>query len=67
MTPTGPVESWSQSPETLGAIYPFLGFEGLMVVASLVAWISWTVWQARHKKAEYERMVKCLRESGNLQ
>ena len=67
MTPTGPVESWSQSPETLGAIYPFLGFEGLMVVGSLVAWISWTVWQARHEKAEYERMVKTLRESGNLE
>ena len=54
MTSTGPVESWSQSPETLGAIYPFLGFEWLMVAISVVAWVGWTVWQIRNENAEYE-------------
>ena len=61
MTSTGPIENWSQSPETLGAIYPFLGFEGVMVALCLAFWIGWTVWQHRSETAEYERQVEKLR------
>lgn len=52
MIQTGPVSSWT-SPEALGPIYPFLGWEGAMVVACLALWLGWTVWQWRLEEADY--------------
>lgn len=64
--PTGPIESWA-SPETLGPIYPFVGSEGIMVAGCAVFWLIWTVWQFRRENAEYKRIAKMLRESGDLE
>jgi hypothetical protein len=66
MTPTGPVESWSASPETLGAIYPFQGSEGIMVAICVVILIGWTIWQTRSESAEYKRLVEKLRGDRDL-
>ncbi len=66
MIRTGPVESWTAQPETLGAIYPFLGWEGLMILMTVVFWVSWTVWQLRTESEEYARIAQAVRETGEL-
>ncbi len=66
MIRTGPVESWTAQPEILGAIYPFLGWEGLMILMTVVFWVSWTVWQLRTESEEYARIAQAVRETGEL-
>lgn len=66
MIRTGPVESWTAQPENLGAIYPFLGWEGLMILMTVVFWVSWTVWQLRTESEEYARIAQAVRETGEL-
>ena len=61
--PTGPIDSWASSPETLGAIYPFVGYEGIMVAGCAAFWLAWTVWQLRMENAEYKRMAEAVRET----
>ncbi len=61
MIRTGTVESWSASPETLGAIYPFLGWEGPMILVAMALWIGWTIWQTRAESAEYARIAAAVR------
>ena len=61
MIRTGTVESWSASPETLGPIYPFLGWEWLMILVAVALWIGWTIWQARAEAAEYARIAEQVR------
>lgn len=57
------VTSWATDIAELGAIYPFVGSEGLMVFLGVVAWIGWHVWQIRHERQEEEKILRELRES----
>lgn len=66
MIRTGPVESWTAQPEGLGAIYPFLGWEGLMILMVAALWVGWTVWQLRSESEEYARTAQAVRETGEL-
>ena len=66
MIRTGTVESWSASPETLGAIYPFLGWEWLMILVAVALWIGWTVWQMRAESNEYARISEQVRARGEF-
>jgi hypothetical protein len=63
---TGPVDSWTAQPEALGAIYPFLGWEGLMILIVAAFWIGWMIWQLRMENAEYARIARAVRETGEL-
>lgn len=62
MIRTGTIESWTASPETLGPIYPFVGWEGAMILVVAGLWIAWTIWQMRGESAEYGRIRAVLRE-----
>jgi hypothetical protein len=63
---TGPVDSWIAQPESLGAIYPFPGWEGLMISMVAAFWIGWTVWQLRTESEEYARTAQAVRDTGEL-
>ena len=43
---TGLVENWA-NVDSMGAIYPFTGSEGFLVVLGLAFWIIWHIWQIR--------------------
>jgi hypothetical protein len=58
---TGPVSSWT-SPDALGPIYPFVGWEGAMALACLVLWLGWVVWQWRDEQADYDAAEASHRE-----
>ena len=46
------VESFGNAAE-LGAIYPFVGLEGLMVIVGFVVWVAWHIWQLKNEAKEY--------------
>lgn len=46
------LESWAVDLKTVGAIYPFQGTETAMVIAAVVFWVLWHIWQIRHENAE---------------
>ena len=66
MIRTGIVESWTASPETLGPIYPFLGWEVPMILVVVALWIGWTIWQVRAESAEYARIAEAVRTSSDF-
>ena len=49
MSTTG-MESWAVDLKDVGAIYPFQGSEGLLVIIGLATWIAWHIWQMRSEK-----------------
>ena len=53
MSTTG-VTSWAGDLGTVGAVYPFQGFEMLFWLIGLGCWIGWHVWSIRWEKA-YDR------------
>ncbi len=59
---TTPVESWAVELTELGAVYPFVGSEGLMVVLAFVFWIGWHIWQIRAEKRVEEEILEKLRQ-----
>lgn len=52
------VTSWSGSIADLGAVYPMVGTEGLLVFIGVVSWILWHVIQARIENKTYEQQVR---------
>lgn len=46
------LENWAVDLKDVGAIYPFQGTEGIMVVAGLVFWVGWHILQMRQESAE---------------
>jgi hypothetical protein len=51
-------ESWAVDLKDVGAIYPFQGTEGIMVILGLVFWVGWHVLQMRQESAEIEEEMK---------
>jgi hypothetical protein len=64
---TGNVESWDGTMTDLGPLYPFVGWEGFMVVLLIIFWIGWHIVQIRMENRKLEEEVQMLRQSGNLQ
>ena len=44
--------------EVQGAIYPFVGTEGMLVIALLVIWIGWTVITAASEQEEQDKLAR---------
>jgi len=44
--------------EVQGAIYPFVGTEGMLVIALLVIWIGWTVLSATSEQEEQDKLAR---------
>jgi hypothetical protein len=49
---TNGMTSWAVDLKDVGAIYPFQGWEVLMVIIGLVFWIGWHILQTRMESAE---------------
>ena len=64
---TTPVETWQNvDGEALGALYPFVGIEGILVVVGVVLWVVWHIWQMRHESHVYREDLETLRKNDNL-
>lgn len=64
---TGNFDNWDGNIMDLGPLYPFVGWEGVMVVIGIVFWIGWHVWQIKMENKQLEDEARRLRQSGNLQ
>ena len=56
---TGNFTDWSGNMLDLGPLYPFVGWEGLMVVLALIAWIGWHILQLRAEKSSTRTRRGC--------
>ena len=50
--------------EVQGAIYPYVGTEGILVIALLVIWIGWQVITSTSEQSEQEQLAR-KRHSAN--
>jgi hypothetical protein len=46
------LSSWAVDLKDVGAIYPFQGTEVLMVIAAVVFWVGWHIFQMRQESEE---------------
>ena len=44
--------------EVQGAVYPFVGTEGMLVIALLVIWIGWHVLQNKSESEDLEKLAR---------
>ena len=58
---TGNITNWDGNIVDIGPIYPFVGWEGFMVVLCLVFWIAWHILQVRMENAQLEEQAEKLR------
>ncbi len=65
MSTTG-LQSWATDLKDVGAIYPFQGYEGLMVAIGVILWLVWHVWQIRHEKEVYRSKIERFGDSGTV-
>jgi hypothetical protein len=63
---TGSVANWDGNVLDIGPIYPFVGWEGLMVVLCVIFWIGWHILQIRMENAQLDEEARKLRQSGGL-
>jgi hypothetical protein len=61
---TNGMTSWAVDLKDVGAIYPFQGTETVLVVAGVVFWIGWHIWQIRHENAELAAEVERAKGEG---
>lgn len=64
---TGEVNDWNGNVIDLGPLYPFVGWETVMVILLLASLVGWYVVQIRSEHREHEREARMLRERDNLQ
>jgi hypothetical protein len=60
---TGLVDNWLNI-DTFGAIYPFVGTEGLLTILGLVFWFGWHVWQHQKESAEFKGDMENIAKQG---
>jgi hypothetical protein len=49
---TNGMTSWAVDLKDVGAIYPFQGWEMVLVILGFAFWIGWHIIQARHESEE---------------
>ena len=62
---TGMIENWVNT-DVYGPIYPFVGTEGMLVVAGFAFWIIWHIRQFKEESAEFENDLKKIKERGGV-
>ena len=61
---TGNIDNWDGNLMELGPLYPFVGWEGLMVVLAVIFWIGWHIVQIRSESKRLEDQARALRQGG---
>ena len=65
MSTTG-IDSWAVGQKDVGAIYPFQGSEGALVVIGVVTWIAWLVWCIRWERIDHQDKIDKYGDDANL-
>lgn len=63
---TGNFANWDGNLLDVGPIYPFVGWEGTMVVLGFIFWIGWHILQIRAESRQLENEAATLRQADNL-
>ena len=64
---TGNFDNWDGNVMDIGPIYPFVGWEGLMVVLGIIFWVGWHIWQIKMENKRLDGEAQQLRQAGSLQ
>ena len=64
---TGNFTDWNGNVAELGPLYPFVGWEFLMVIILLVVWIWWHIAQVRMENVKHAADAATMRQTGALQ
>ena len=64
---TGNFGNWDGDINAIGPIYPFVGWESLMVIVLIVFWIGWHIVQMRMENKLHDDDARVLRQGDNLQ
>lgn len=62
---TGMIENWVNI-DVYGPIYPFVGTEGMLVVAGFAFWIIWHIWQLKAESKEFKDEVENIKKRGGV-
>lgn len=60
---TGLVDNWLNI-DTFGAIYPFVGTEGMLAILGIVFWLGWHILQIRKESAEFKADLENIKKQG---
>ncbi len=63
---TGNFANWDGNLLDIGPIYPFVGWEGAMVVLGFIFWIGWHILQFRAENRQLDDEAATLRQGDNL-
>jgi hypothetical protein len=50
--------TWAVDLANVGAVYPWIGLEVIMVIVAVAAWILWHILQIREEENEYATDIK---------
>ena len=64
---TTPMTTFQVDLATLGPIYPFVGWEMLLVVLAFAFWIAFHLWQIRFEDRTYQAELHKLRSPDRLE
>ena len=68
LSATGRVDTWTgASAADIGPIYPFVGWEWLLLIIDVAFWIFWHVWQLRHENKNFEEQRRKYASRENLE
>jgi hypothetical protein len=63
---TGNFGNWDGAITDIGPIYPFVGWEMLMVILLIVFWVGWHILQIQREHREHDATARMLRQGDNL-
>lgn len=52
------VETWAVDLADVGAVYPMVGSETIMVIVAVVAWLVWHIVQMRAEQRQHREEVR---------
>ena len=58
--------TWAVDLADTGAVYPWQGYELIMVIVAVALWILWHIIQLREEKAEYAEDVRLYETARRL-
>jgi hypothetical protein len=63
---TGNFENWAGEIAEIGAIYPFVGTEGLLAIAGVIFWLWWHFKQAKIEEQQFKDQVERYGSKENM-